>query len=96
MAILLLVLLAGCEKKPQKSGDSSNRKYSDVYASLSSHAKARMSLNQFEPDDDDAAFAEKEKSPLTNVTAEQFGDLMKKGETKFGTPHKPTGVRLSA
>lgn len=39
--------------------------------------------------DDDAAVAENEKNPMTAVTAEQFGELMKKVEAEHGVPRKP-------
>lgn len=63
-----------------------NRKYEDAYALLSSHAKARMSLNQFSPDDNEAKFAQNEKNPVSNVTVEKFRELMKTAEDRFGTP----------
>src|SRR5438128_2766032 len=49
-----------------------NRKYGDAYALLSSHAKARMSLNHFAPAQQDADFQQNELNPFGNVTAEQF------------------------
>jgi len=44
-----------------------NRAYSDFYPHLSSHARARMSLNQFAPEDDKTKFAQHEKAPRLNV-----------------------------
>ena len=48
-----------------------NRKYAD--ALLSSHARSRMSLNQFTPAQQDADFQQNESYPFVNITAEQFG-----------------------
>ena len=63
-----------------------NRKYDEAYALLSSHAKARMSLNQFSPENDEARFAVHEKNPETNVTVEKFRELMGKAEDRHGAP----------
>src|ERR1043166_5941303 len=52
-----------------------NRKYADAYALLSSHAKARMSFNQFSPAEEQATFQQVESNPYINVTAEQFGAM---------------------
>jgi hypothetical protein len=54
-----------------------NRKYADAYALLSSHAKARMSFNQFTPAEEQATFQQYESSPYMKVTAEQFACLMR-------------------
>ncbi|MCE9582823.1 MAG: hypothetical protein K8T20_10045 [Planctomycetes bacterium] len=62
------------------------RKYDDAYALLSSHAKSQMSLNQFAPEDDEAKFAEREKNPVLNVTADKFRELMAKEEEAHGSP----------
>ena len=70
------------------------RKYGEAYSMLSSHAKARMSLNQFVPGQDDAAIAGNEKNPMRAVTAEQFGDLMKKVEAVHGVPRKPKDLSV--
>src|SRR6201993_589809 len=53
-----------------------NRKYVDAYALLSSHARARMSFNQFTPAEEQATFQQYESQPYSNVTAEQFTYLM--------------------
>jgi hypothetical protein len=66
-----------------------NQNYAEAYALLSSHAKARMSLNQFMPAEQRADFEGNESNPLTNVTAEQFADLMKMVEAALGTPRAP-------
>jgi len=65
-----------------------NQQYAEAYALLSSYAKARMSLNQFTPEER-AEFARNESNPLTNVTAEQFADLMKYVEAAHGAPRAP-------
>ena len=66
-----------------------NQQYAEAYALLSSYAKARMSLNQFTPAEERAEFARNESNPLTNVTAEQFADLMKYVEAAHGAPRAP-------
>ena len=66
-----------------------NRKYSDAYALLSSHAKARMSFNQFTPAEEQATFEQVESNPYMNVTAEQFAYLMRYVEATRGAPRAP-------
>ena len=66
-----------------------NRKYAEAYALLSSHAKARMSFNQFTPAEEQATFQQYESSPYMNVTAEQFAYLMRYVEAARGTPRAP-------
>jgi len=63
-----------------------NRKYDEAYRQLTGYATARMSLNQFSPEDDEAKFALNEKNAMANVTGGQFAELMKKSEERFGTP----------
>jgi hypothetical protein len=66
-----------------------SRKYAEAYALLSSHAKARMSLNQFTPAQQEADFQRNESYPFVNVTAEQFVGLMGYVEAAHGTPRAP-------
>lgn len=66
-----------------------NQQYAEAYALLSSHARARMSLNQFTPAEERADFQRNESNPMINVTAEQFAELMKYVETARGTPRAP-------
>src|SRR5213596_1705051 len=66
-----------------------NRKYADAYALLSSHARARMSFNQFTPADDQAIFQQYESQPYMNVTAAQFTYLMQYVEAARGAPRAP-------
>jgi predicted small lipoprotein YifL len=66
-----------------------NRKYADAFALLSSHAKARMSFNQFTPAEEQATFQQYESNPYANVTAEQFAYLMQYVEAARGTPRAP-------
>ena len=63
-----------------------NRKYADAYALLSSHARARMSFNQFTPAEEQATFQQYESNPYANVTAEQFAYLMQYVEAARGAP----------
>src|SRR5438034_7171161 len=66
-----------------------NRKYADAYALLSSHARARMSFNQFTPADDQAIFQQYESQPYMNVTEAQFAYLMQYVEAARGAPRAP-------
>ena len=66
-----------------------NQQYGEAYALLSSHAKARISLNQFAPAAESADFQRNESNPMINVTAEQFAELMKYVEAALGTPRAP-------
>jgi hypothetical protein len=66
-----------------------NRRYPDAYALLSSHARARMSFNQFTPAEDQATFQQYESQPYSNVTAEQFAYLMQYVEAARGAPRAP-------
>jgi hypothetical protein len=66
-----------------------NRKYADAYALLSSHARARMSFNQFTPAEEQATFQQYESQPYSNVTAEQFAYLMQYVEAARGAPRAP-------
>src|SRR5438034_5384793 len=63
-----------------------SRKYADAYALLSSHARARMSFNQFTPAEEQATFQQYESQPYSNVTAEQFAYLMQYVEAARGAP----------
>jgi len=65
------------------------RKYADAYALLSSHARARMSFNQFTPAEEQTTFQQYEASPYMNVTAEQFAYLMQYVEAARGAPRAP-------
>src|SRR5512133_1535558 len=49
-----------------------NRNYVDGYTLLSSHARTRMSLNQFTPAQQDSDSQQNESYAFDNVTAEQF------------------------
>jgi hypothetical protein len=66
-----------------------NRKYADAYALLSSHARARMSFNQFTPAEEQATFQQYESNPYMNVTAGQFAYLMQYAEAARGAPRAP-------
>src|SRR5204863_10053807 len=53
-----------------------NRKYADAYELLSSQARARMSLDQFKPAQQDTDVQQNQSYAFDNVTAEQFAYLM--------------------
>ena len=71
-----------------------DRAYADFYAQLSAQARARLSLNQFAPEDDEAAFARHEKQPRLNVALPEFQELMSRAEKRFGKPHKPLDLHM--
>ena len=66
-----------------------NRKYADAYALLSSHARARMSLEQFKPAQEDSDSQQSQSYAFDNVTAEQFAYLMEYVEAAHGAPRGP-------
>lgn len=71
-----------------------NRTYADFYAQLSTQARARLSLNQFAPEDDGATFAKNEKQPRLNATLPEFQELMARAEKRFGRPLKPLDLHV--
>ncbi len=73
-----------------------NRKYNEGYLQLSTHARARMSLNQFAPHDDKALVELWEKNPETFIIPSRFAELMKLTETAYGAPHKPISLRVES
>ena len=66
-----------------------SRKYADAYALLSSHARARMSLDQFKPAEQDSDSQQNQSYAFDNVTAEQFAYLMQYVEAAHGAPRAP-------
>jgi hypothetical protein len=66
-----------------------NRKYADAYALFSSHATARMSLDQFKPAQQDSDSQQNQSYAFDNVTAEQFAYLMQYVEAAHGAPRAP-------
>ena len=65
------------------------RKYADAYALLSSHARARMSLDQFKPAEKNSDSQQNESYAFDNVTGEQFAYLMQYVEAAHGAPRAP-------
>jgi len=63
-----------------------SRDYAAAYGQLSAHARARMSLNQFVPSEDDALFARQEAQPRRDVGAADFSTLMAAVEKEHGQP----------
>jgi hypothetical protein len=63
-----------------------SRKYADAYQQLSSHARARISVNQFIPAEEDREFERNEQSPLPDVDAATFAEWMAKVEAQYGAP----------
>jgi hypothetical protein len=68
--------------------------YDAVHGQLSSHATARMSLNQFTPSDDDATFERNEAQPLRNVGLPEFRELMAVMEQNLGRPVEPIDLHV--
>jgi hypothetical protein len=66
-----------------------NQKYADAYALLSSHARARMFLNQFTRAQQDSDSQQNGSYAFDNVTAEQFAYLMQYVEAAHGAPRAP-------
>lgn len=71
-----------------------NRAYRDFYGHLSSHARARMSLNQFAPEDDETKFAKYEREPRLNVAEPEFVQLMTRTEEQLGRPQSPLDLHV--
>jgi len=63
-----------------------NRKYDEAYGMLSSHAKSRMTPNQFVAPADALTLQHDLLSPLSEVSAKKFDDLMKEVEELYGVP----------
>src|SRR5712672_2768407 len=55
----------------------------------SSHARARMSLDQFTPAQQDSDAQQNQSYAFDNVTAEQFAYLMQYVEAAHGAPRAP-------
>ena len=66
-----------------------SRRYADAYALLSRYATARMSLEQFQPSQQDADSQQNQAYAFDNVTAEQFAYLMQYVEAAHGAPRAP-------
>ena len=66
-----------------------NRKYTDAYEVLSSHARARMSLDQFKPPQQGSDVQQNQAYVFDNVTPEQFAYLMQYVEAAHGAPRAP-------
>jgi hypothetical protein len=66
-----------------------NRKYADAYALLSSHAIARMSLEQFKPSEQESDSQQNQAYVFDNVTADQFAYLMQYVQAAHGATRAP-------
>jgi hypothetical protein len=66
-----------------------SRRYADAYTLLSSQARARMSLDQFKPAQQDSDSQQNQSYAFDNVTAEQFAYLMQYVEAAHGAPRAP-------
>jgi hypothetical protein len=70
------------------------RDYNKAYEFLSTHAKARMSPNQFVAPDDDATAARNERAVAQNVSAEKFGQMLVPTEKAYGKPVKVLNLHV--
>jgi hypothetical protein len=66
-----------------------SRRYADAYALLSRYAIARMSLEQFQPSQQDSDSQQNQAYVFDNVTADQFAYLMQYVEAAHGAPRAP-------
>lgn len=62
--------------------------YAAAYGQFSSHARARMSLNQFLPPADEAASAANEARGVTNPSVQDFQKFMALAANEYGSPAK--------
>ncbi|MCZ7646250.1 MAG: hypothetical protein M5U26_13370 [Planctomycetota bacterium] len=68
--------------------------HASAYVMLSSHARARMSLNQFLAPENDKEAKLNEKNALKDVSAESFAELMGKVVAQYGPPVKPIDLHV--
>src|SRR6267142_1901778 len=66
-----------------------SRRYADAYALFSRYAIARMSLEQFQPSQQDSDSQQNQSYAFDNVTPEQFAYLMQYVEAAHGAPRAP-------
>jgi len=71
-----------------------SRDYLKAYDCLSSHAKARLSQNQFVAPADDAVQIRNETSAVLNATPEQFIRMMSTTEAEYGKPSKVANLSV--
>ena len=62
------------------------RNYEEAYGLLSSHARARMSVNQFVAAEDDKQYQRNEAKALSNIKLAEFTNWMAKVEAEHGAP----------
>lgn len=70
----------------QVAGKVAARDYLGFFNELSSQARARMSVNQFAPAEDDAVFERNERAPRVNPRMEDFQSLVAMMEKERGQP----------
>ncbi len=70
------------------AGKMAARDYPGFFGELSSHARTRMSVNQFAPADDDKVFEENERAPRANLALDEFVSLVAMMEKQFGQPSR--------
>jgi hypothetical protein len=71
-----------------------HQKYEEAYGLLSSHARSRMTLNQFVTPPNALVFQRNEQSPFTNVAPADFAELMKKVEDLYGLPQAVESISV--
>lgn len=68
------------------AGKVAARDYPGFFGELSSHARTRMSVNQFAPAEDDKVFEQNERAPRANPHMEEFQSLVTMMEKERGQP----------
>jgi hypothetical protein len=68
--------------------------YAKAYGLLSSHARARMSPNQFVAPEDDTTAARNEVAATSNASAEKFAQMLAATEKQYGRPNGLLDVQV--
>lgn len=71
-----------------------HQKYEEAYGLLSSHARSRMTLNQFVTPPNALVFQRNEQSPFMNVARADFAELMRKVEDLYGLPQMVESISV--
>lgn len=71
------------------------KNYAAAYEKLSSHARARMSLNQFAPAANDGERAKREAEPLKDVTSAQFAEKFALTIEALGEPSRVDDIAVN-
>ena len=72
------------------------QQYDKAYSLLGQHATQRMSLNQFQPPDDEAEAERNDRHPLINVSEGRFVQQVRAAVAVFGTPSAATDLYIQS